>query len=79
MARGKCPICGKDNHCVNAGEHREGTCWCDKEDFPRGIFQEIPLEELGKTCICKDCLEEFRQRQLRQGVHTPDFRARGLK
>ncbi|SDY05294.1 Cysteine-rich CWC [Evansella caseinilytica] len=55
---GKCPICGKKNHCGYGGD-----CWCNGEVFPAEIFRLVPAEHLGKSCICKACLAWFKESQ----------------
>jgi hypothetical protein len=57
-----CPICGEENECMaGAGEH--GSCWCDKEEFPNEIFELVPLESRRKHCICKKCLNKYKEEQ----------------
>ncbi len=53
-----CPLCGKPNNC----QHDTGKgCWCDKEHFPEELLSRIPTEKRMKACVCRDCLEKFRQ------------------
>lgn len=56
----KCPICNKINHCGN--ELGEPTCWCSMESFPEGIFESVPNDKLNKACICRECLEKYKER-----------------
>lgn len=58
MANIYCPLCGEKNGCM-AGE---GYCWCTLEEFPREIFELIPVDSKNKHCICKKCLNEFREK-----------------
>jgi hypothetical protein len=46
---------------AGAGEH--GSCWCDKEEFPNDIFELVPLESRRKHCICKKCLNKYKEEQ----------------
>lgn len=62
MTNKYCPICGEENKCM-AGDAEHGKCWCDKEAFPKGIFELVPEESLRKHCICKKCLEKFREKE----------------
>ncbi|WP_083511908.1 MULTISPECIES: cysteine-rich CWC family protein [Alicyclobacillus] len=55
----KCPICGGDNNCGNVAGKPHGTCWCDRESFPKKIFDKIPSKGSEKTCICQNCLEKL--------------------
>lgn len=54
-----CPICNKDNECGNLKGYPQGACWCSKERFPQEIFERVPVDLLGKSCICKACLDKF--------------------
>jgi len=36
-------------------------CWCDQEVFPSGIFELIPEESRRKHCICKNCVDKYRE------------------
>ncbi|MBW7474752.1 cysteine-rich CWC family protein [Paenibacillus oenotherae] len=60
---GKCPICGGDNSCGNIAGKVQGACWCSKEYFPEGIFSTVPVDQLGKACICRSCLNKFKERK----------------
>ncbi|MCH6266906.1 MULTISPECIES: cysteine-rich CWC family protein [Neobacillus] len=63
MANKYCPICGEANGCMSgAGEH--GNCWCDAEVFPNEILELVPAESIRKDCICKKCLDKFREEHL---------------
>nr|WP_230414655.1 cysteine-rich CWC family protein [Paenibacillus allorhizosphaerae] len=64
-----CPLCGRDNDCGNVAGKPHGTCWCSKQNFPKSIFELVKPEQLGKSCICKTCLERFKDRN---GVATGD-------
>ena len=46
---------------TGAGEH--GNCWCDTEEFPNEIFELVPVESRRKHCICKKCLNKYREEQ----------------
>jgi hypothetical protein len=60
LANKYCPICGEENECMTgAGEH--GSCWCDTEEFPNEIFELVPVESRRKHCICKKCLNKYRE------------------
>ncbi|MFV8828900.1 cysteine-rich CWC family protein [Alkalihalobacterium sp. APHAB7] len=54
----KCPLCNQVNHCGNGKS--ESACWCSKEAFPEEIFKLLPKEQLHKSCICKECLDQFK-------------------
>ncbi|MDT8861223.1 cysteine-rich CWC family protein [Alkalihalobacillus sp. MEB130] len=51
----KCPICKSDNQCGLE------SCWCTNEYFPHEVFELIPNEFKGRSCICKPCLESFKK------------------
>ncbi len=45
-----------------AGTVEHGNCWCDREgEFPNGIFKLVPTESRGKHCICKKCVNKYRE------------------
>ncbi|MGF7088620.1 hypothetical protein JOD24_002469 [Kroppenstedtia sanguinis] len=52
-----CPLCGQENRC-GIGEPQK-ACWCTYAYFPKEIFAMVPPAQLGKSCICKECLEKF--------------------
>lgn len=56
-----CPICGEENNCMaKTAEH--GNCWCDHEGaFPNGILELVPEQSKRKHCICKNCLDKYRE------------------
>ena len=56
-----CPICNRPNNCGQAKDMSVDLCWCAYEKFPAGIFRLVPKDKLNKACICKSCLEKFRQ------------------
>ncbi|MEH7379151.1 cysteine-rich CWC family protein [Bacillus sp. JJ1533] len=50
MTNKYCPLCGEVNGCrSSAGEH--GNCWCDMEEFPKEIFELVPVESIRIDCI----------------------------
>ncbi|RST57102.1 cysteine-rich CWC family protein [Siminovitchia terrae] len=60
----ECPICGHHNNCCYSLDKKLGICWCSQESFPKEIFEQVPHEYLYKTCICKNCLEKFKNNAL---------------
>lgn len=62
MSNKYCPICGEENNCM-AGAEEHGNCWCDKEIFPNGVFDLVPVESQKKHCICKNCLSKYIEEQ----------------
>lgn len=44
-----------------AGNGEDGSCWCNKEEFPQGIFELVPPESRRKHCICKNCLDKYKE------------------
>ncbi|MDE5413469.1 cysteine-rich CWC family protein [Alkalihalobacterium chitinilyticum] len=55
----KCPLCYEVNHCGN--EETQSACWCSKESFPKEIFELIPKDQLHRSCICQNCLDQFKR------------------
>jgi len=60
LANKYCPICGEENKCMTGAEEH-GNCWCDKEIFPNEIFELVPAESRRKHCICKICLNKYKE------------------
>lgn len=60
MANKYCPLCGGENNCI-AGKVKQGQCWCNQEVFPEGIFELVPEESKRKHCICKKCLDKYKE------------------
>lgn len=56
-----CPICNQPNKCGQAVGFSHDLCWCAAESFPQQIFELIPPELVNKACICKNCLDKFKQ------------------
>lgn len=52
-----CPICGEDNHC----QHGEDSCWCEEVIIPQKLLDQVPLDKRGKVCICRPCIENFKE------------------
>lgn len=55
----KCPICTGSNACCRVEEAPPNNCWCYEIEFPQAIFELVPDEQIGKSCICKNCLNSF--------------------
>ncbi|MEH7334527.1 cysteine-rich CWC family protein [Neobacillus drentensis] len=62
MANKHCPICGEERKCI-IGSGGHGDCWCYKEIFPDEIFESVLAESRRKHCICKNCLNKFKEEQ----------------
>ncbi|SHE98380.1 Cysteine-rich CWC [Tissierella praeacuta DSM 18095] len=52
-----CPLCGKDNNC----QHGEEECWCHTVKIPAAILDMIPKEKKGKACVCKECINKYKE------------------
>ncbi|MBQ0721495.1 MAG: cysteine-rich CWC family protein [Gammaproteobacteria bacterium] len=59
MNKTNCPLCRQANHCGQ--EKNQTQCWCKAEDiqFPAQLIQQLPADQVGKSCICKACLLAF--------------------
>lgn len=53
-----CPLCGEVNNCM-ARKVESGNCWCDKIEFPKGIFDLISPEDRMKKCVCHKCVTKY--------------------
>jgi hypothetical protein len=59
-ATSRCPLCGEENACaLAAGGSR--PCWCAAETFPDALLERVPAGEGQGSCICRRCLEAFRE------------------
>ncbi|WP_280771988.1 cysteine-rich CWC family protein [Salipaludibacillus daqingensis] len=63
MANFLCPLCGEENKC-KTGRGKLNNCWCDKEEFPLGIFEFVPKESRGKHCICQKCVIKYKKEKV---------------
>lgn len=54
-----CPLCGKPNQCAMAADPNAAECWCEAVEFPRELLEQIPANAVRKTCVCRDCLDDF--------------------
>ena len=61
MNTAKCPLCGGPNQCALADDPTSTECWCDSVIFPDELLAQIPDDAVRKTCVCKKCLERFRE------------------
>lgn len=50
-----CPLCGKPNNCKSGNL----DCWCNYVTFPKELIEQIPEENRGKACICKECVDNY--------------------
>jgi len=61
MTTDNCPICGEENKCL-VGTVEQSNCWCNNAGrFPNGVFELVPEESQGKHCICKKCVDLYKQ------------------
>lgn len=51
-----CPLCGKENGCM---VDHPAECWCMTVMVPPELLEMVPNIKKGKSCICKDCIEQF--------------------
>ena len=59
----ECPLCGEHNAC---GAHNDSPCWCCSTGIPQALIDRIPSEKKMKACICKACVDRYRQAQQQQ-------------
>lgn len=50
-----CYFCGQPNGCELG---KQSTCWCEQVQIPKTLLVKIPKKELGKSCICRKCVEK---------------------
>ncbi|WP_438447168.1 cysteine-rich CWC family protein [Gorillibacterium sp. sgz5001074] len=56
-----CPLCGGDNACAAQAGLDPRSCWCMKAGFPPGLLERVPPELRRQACICRSCLERYRE------------------
>lgn len=61
MEKGKCPICGEDNHCAIVKGQDPLSCWCMTTKVPKALLETVPAESRRQSCVCKKCVDEFHQ------------------
>ena len=63
LARSKCPLCGKENHCALEIEKLTGEpqplCWCVGQEFPKELLEKVPEQRMA--CICLHCLNKSKE------------------
>lgn len=59
--KGICPVCGKDNGCAMLKGEDPKSCWCMTIQVPKELLNQVAPEERGKSCICKNCVMEFKE------------------
>jgi hypothetical protein len=57
----RCPLCGQPNLCALAADPNASECWCDSEEFPPELLAKIPAKAVRKTCVCRECLTNYRE------------------
>lgn len=51
-----CPLCKNLNQC---GVNKEESCWCVSKAVPKELIKQVPPEQIDKTCICANCIDEY--------------------
>lgn len=56
-----CPICGEQNKCL-VGTVEQSNCWCiNTGEFPDKLLELVPAESRGKKCICRKCVDTYKE------------------
>lgn len=50
-----CPLCGEANLCQASADR----CWCNDVNIPLQLIELIPQDQIGKSCLCRHCIEKF--------------------
>ncbi|MDQ0233269.1 cysteine-rich CWC family protein [Metabacillus malikii] len=61
MSNQYCPLCHNENQCMVGGDK---DCWCTTETFPERLLLSVPLISRRKQCICKKCLENYKEKHI---------------
>ena len=59
IQKGKCPLCGKDNHCAIVHHKDPMTCWCMEKKIPEGLRKQVPESLRKQACICENCVDLY--------------------
>lgn len=62
LENGVCPICKEPNHCAFATGKDPSTCWCMTTTVPEGLLDQMPKQQLGRSCVCKNCIEKLKKK-----------------
>lgn len=65
-----CPLCGEPNQCAMAADLNAKSCWCEAVEFPEGLLALIPEKAIRKSCVCKKCLEKYKNRSKHESSYT---------
>lgn len=57
---GVCPLCEQANGCAIPAGEDPYSCWCMTARIPQALRDRVPAESRGKACICRNCLEAYR-------------------
>ena len=57
-----CPLCGDLNHCATAADPNATECWCEDVKFPAELLAQIPESIGDKVCVCRTCLQNYREK-----------------
>lgn len=58
----RCPLCGEPNACaLCTATSSLPSCWCANEVIPAGLLAQIPVESQGRACVCRRCVNRFRE------------------
>lgn len=55
-----CPFCKKENKCE---VQNAKSCWCMDIKIPEELKQLVPIENKMRTCICKNCVLEYKENE----------------
>lgn len=72
-----CPLCGGANECqLCSSVVYKGQCWCAREEIPGELLARVPEHLQNRACICRACVENFRERP--NPAPRPPHRAPGF-
>lgn len=63
IEKGKCPLCGKDNHCAALLDVDPSTCWCMTKKIPKGLLDTVDEKIRRQSCICQACVDAYKEKE----------------
>lgn len=64
----KCPLCGKENNCMNikCNNDAANNCWCNDPNiqFSADLTAQVPEICRNQTCICAACVRAYHAKKL---------------
>ena len=68
----ECPLCRRPNECqLCLPVAYKGQCWCAHEEIADELLARVPENLRNRACICRACVENFRQEKSTSPSRSP--------